>query len=505
MFYVQNSSGHMKILIADQIRALDNYTIEEEPVPSIDLMERASKAFVRWYTERFNQSGKVLIFAGLGNNGGDGLAIARLLDNLGYEVEVNIINYSDKRSEDFEENLHRLEKMLMVNWICDEEDIENALKNGIIIDAILGTGVNRPLNGIIKETILRLNRSNSTKISVDIATGLYTDSPVEPDAVIFKPDFTVTFQLPKLAMLLPENENFVGNWYKADIGLHVEFIENCATDYFYTDKIQPKIRSNFSHKGTFGHALLIAGSYGSIGAAILASKACLRSGVGLLTALVPECGYEIMQVSVPEAMCKTDVSKHTISTLPKDLTVYNAVGIGCGLGKALETVIFLENILKSFHEINPKKGLVLDADALNILSENKKLLDLLPPGSVLTPHPKEFQRLAGGWANDFERLKLLRQFAIKYKVIVVLKGRHSAVALPNGSVHFNSTGNAGMATGGSGDVLTGIITGLLAQGYPPEEAAISGVFKHGEAGDFAAQKSGQMAMIAGDIIENLRW
>ena len=492
----------MKILDVQQIRDLDTYTILHEPIASIDLMERASVAFTQYILKHFGRQYSFMIFCGLGNNGGDGLAIARLLIGYQYQVKVWVVDYTEKQSDDFRWNYERLAQVTTIQHIQTEEDWQVSTSTPadcIVIDALLGSGINRPVEGLLAKVIEGINTLPYTKVAVDIASGLYANQPINTQNTIICPDLTISFQLPKMAFLLPENQQYVGHWEVLDIGLSKTYIKDVLTPYYYTVLPQVKQRSKFSHKGTYGHALVIAGSRGSIGASVLASKACLRSGVGLLSVHIPTCGYHIMQASVPEAICSTDKHEAVVTEYPH-LQKYSAIGVGCGLGKASETVTFLKNFL-----LENTKPLVLDADALNILAENQSLLAFLQPQTILTPHPKELQRLVGHWQNDYEKLNMVQQFAQQYQVIVVIKGMYSAVVLPSGAIHFNSTGNPGMATGGSGDVLTGIITALLAQGYSAADAAILGVFQHGRAGDSAAEAKGQMAMIAGDIIDFLRW
>ena len=493
----------MKILNAEQIRALDAHTIKSEPISSFELMERASHAFVKWFTNCFDISHSISVFCGKGNNGGDGLAIARILGSKGYHIRVFVIEYTNKMSDDFARNLELIENHLQVQSIYESHAMPEFNAKQIIIDALLGSGLSRPVTGLLEEVIETINEAPATVVSVDIASGLYVDKPNGKSDAIITPDYTVTFQLPKLAFMMPQNAAFTGDWRVVDIGLDTKFIEQTDTPYYFTDKSAGealiKKRKKFSHKGTFGHALILAGSYGKIGAAVLSARACLRSGAGLLTVHLPECGYEIMQVSLPEAMVSVDVHHKNITVLP-ELDSYSAIGIGPGIGQEPLTVRTLDELVD-----NIKVPLILDADALNILSKHPDLLDKLPSQTILSPHPKEFQRLIGNSANEFERLELARHFARKYNVIICLKGAYTAVILANGDIHFNSTGNAGMATGGSGDVLTGILTALLAQSYTPENAAILGVFQHGLAGDRAADKKTKTAMIASDIIENLGW
>jgi NAD(P)H-hydrate epimerase len=493
---------NMKILSAIQIRELDAYTIQNEPIISLDLMERASLSFVEWFINRFDNTTKAILFCGTGNNGGDGLAIARMLLERKYQIQTFIVRYVKSSTTDFELNLKRLKSFIPVQDVFTETDIPVIDTDLIVIDAIFGSGLNRPATGIAAQVIHSINQSKATVVAVDIPSGLYVDT-YNPDDAIIEADFTISFQLPKLSFLLPENAKYVGEWHITSIGLHAVAIQKAQTPYYYTDaaliKSFIKRRDKFSHKGTFGHALLIGGSYGKMGAAVLATKSCLRSGIGLLTVHIPACGYEIMQISAPEAMALVDKENKLISDVDiQDIEKYTAVGIGPGMGTTSQTADGFKKFLEQ-----ASKPLVIDADGLNLLSANKEWLSLLPEESILTPHPKEFERLAGKTANEYERLNVLKKFCSDYKINLVLKGAHTAVANASGDVYFNSTGNPGMATGGSGDVLTGIITALLAQGYPPFEAAVVGVYFHGLAGDKAASNKGYNALIASDIIEYL--
>lgn len=493
----------MKIFSVEQIRAMDAYTIAHEPISSIDLMERAAQAFVRWFINQYVNTRPIAVFCGKGNNGGDGLAIARILSSCGYEVQVYIVEYTSNASDDFRQNLARLGSHLTPHRIHSENDLPALGRQVVCIDALLGSGLSRPVDGLLSAVIRYLNELSCKLVAVDIASGLYTEQPNDPADVIVKPRYTITFQLPKLAFLLPQNAAYVGEWHVVDIGLSAEYIAETGTRYFLTDKIEAdrriKPREKFSHKGTFGHAILIAGSYGKMGAAVLSARSCLRSGVGLLTLHVPGCGYQISQISVPEAMTTVDEAEKCITKAP-DLASATAIGIGPGLGQDNATAKALTKVLEQ-----AKVPVIIDADALNIIATNRHLLYKLPENTILTPHPKEFQRLVGESANEYDRLEKARAFAARYKVIICLKGANTAVILPGGDVHFNSTGNPGMATGGTGDVLTGIITSLLAQKYSPADAAILGVYQHGLAGDRAAAARGQTALIASDVVEHLGW
>lgn len=488
----------MKILSADQIKAWDAYTIREESIASSELMERAGRAFVTWFIERYDATQKVGIVCGTGNNGGDGLAIARLLNDWNYPVKVWIVRGGIKESPDFTSNLKRLEK-ISIQEITTNADFELFSDRNILIDAIFGTGLSRPVEGIYAKVIECLNQSKSIKLAVDIPSGLRVDQHSEGE--IFKAHQTVSFQNPKLSFLMPENQQFVGEWHLVDIGLSKKFLKEVEAFYsLVTLKSAKRIlkpRSRFDHKGKFGHALLIAGSTGKMGACILSAKAALRSGVGLLTTHVPQCGYTIIQTAVPEAMTTIDQSADCFSGREVE-DFYDVLGIGPGLGQADVSINGLEEILNKF-----RKPVVIDADALNILSSNPELQKLIPAGSILTPHPGEFERMVGPLKNDFDRLEKLKELADRIQSVVILKGAYSAIATPDKSVFFNSTGNPGMATGGSGDVLTGILTSLLAQGYQSKDAAILGVYLHGLAGDLAAREKGQNSLIASDIIDFL--
>lgn len=488
----------MRILNTEQIRQLDAHTIATEPIASVDLMERASRAFVDWFTLRIEVTKKVGVVCGTGNNGGDGLAIARMLFDWGYAVSVWIVGGASE-SADFKANRSRLPQGVRQQTIASDTDVVSFDDRDVLVDALFGSGLSRPVTGLYARVIERINASPAWTVAVDIPSGLMADSP--SSGAIVEADCTVSFQLPKLAFLLPDSYRFTGEWVTVDIGLDKRFIKEAATSYYFTKArdVQRilRVRSKFDHKGTFGHAMLIAGSYGKMGAAVLASRAALRAGLGLLSLHIPECGYSVLQTAVPEAMVYADVDAKIFSKAPETKS-FTTLGIGPGLGQDPRTVAALAATLENF-----KRPVVLDADALNILAAHRHLQRLIPPGSILTPHPKEFERLAGPSKNGFERLEMQKALAVSLKAVVVLKGAHTSIATETGFVYFNSTGNPGMATGGTGDVLTGILTGLLAQNYTPVEAAIAGVFLHGLAGDLAAEKVGQESLIASDVIESL--
>jgi ADP-dependent NAD(P)H-hydrate dehydratase / NAD(P)H-hydrate epimerase len=489
----------LKILTTSQIRALDAHSIKTEPIASIDLMERACSAFVSWFTSNFTNEYTIGIICGTGNNGGDGLGIARQLSIQGYDVNVWIVRGSMPESDDFKINLERILGKLPVFEIISESDQGLFADRSVLIDAIFGSGLSRPADGIYKQAIHCVNKSDAICIAVDIPSGLYADKPSEGEVV--HADHTVSFQLPKLSFLFPQSQLFVGEWHVVNIGLDKNFIRGAKSNYFLLeqedirDRIRP--RKKFDHKGSFGHALLIAGSYGKIGAAVLSSRAALRSGTGLLTVHVPKCGYEIIQTSIPEAMVSVDDDAQSFSSSP-DLKNVTSIGIGPGIGQDRKTLAAFKKLLET-----SAKPLVIDADALNLLGANRELLYLIPKNSILTPHPREFERLTGPWKDDFERLAKQVELAKKTETVILLKGAHSSIAAPDGTVFFSNTGNPGMATGGSGDVLTGIITGLLAQGYSPLDSALVGCWVHGLAGDRASGHFGQVSLIASDLIDYL--
>ena len=494
----------MKLFTCRQIAEIDRLTMQLEPTASIDLMERASMQVADWLMRNIDRASPLWFFAGPGNNGGDALAVARLMALTGFPCTVFLADFGRDLKGDPAINRQRLKQQgkVSLRTIDSENSIPEIPENVVVIDGLFGSGLNKPLDGLAAQIGRSINQSGAKVISIDIPSGLFGEDNLQNDlSNVIRASKTLTFQFPKLAFLFPENECFFGDWEVLPIALHPEAINQTESSFFYLTKdfISGKItkRSKFSHKGTYGHALLIAGSYGKMGAAVLASKACLRAGVGLLTSHIPQRGYEIMQTALPETMISIDPSETVFSEMP-DLSPYSAIGAGPGLDKKPETADALKNLLQA----QPAK-LILDADALNILSENQDWHQLLPEKAILTPHPKEFERLAGPSANSWERLQKQLQFSAKFKVIVVLKGAHTCISFPNGRAFFNSTGNPGMATAGSGDVLTGIILGLLAQNYSPENAALVGVYLHGLAGDLAASKYSEEALIAGDIVEQL--
>lgn len=494
----------MKLFTTKQIAGIDKYTIENEPVSDIDLMERAALQITHWIVRRYSTERKMVFFAGPGNNGGDALAMARQLADFDYQCEVHLLDFGKEPKGSRAINWQRLEEQNKVKLalINNEDNFPGLNSTDIIIDGLFGSGLTRPLEGLAANIVNKINQSENIVVAIDIPSGLMGENNTEniPGNTI-KADFTLTFQFPKISFLFAENEIYTGKWEVLKIGLHPDGINNTPSNYIFTEHtdiinlIPP--RNRFAHKGTYGHALLIAGSYGKIGAAILASRACLRSGTGLLTTHIPRLGYSILQTAIPEAMASIDQHDSMFTEFP-DLEPFSAIGIGPGLNKKQNSKKALFELLEEIAQ-----PMVIDADALNILSENKEWLEKLPENSILTPHPGEFRRLAGNSENSYERLQKQIEFSKKYKIIMVVKGAFTTITTPAGKVYFNSTGNPGMATAGSGDVLTGIILGLLAQRIPPEDAAVLGVYVHGLAGDMAIVETSEISLIAGDVVRYL--
>ena len=491
----------IKIFPTIQLKELDAYTIENEPVSSIDLMERASRALARAMSERWSAETPFTVFAGPGNNGGDALAVSRLLAERGCRVEVYLFNTKGALSPDCETNKERLAGVAGIDFheITTQFVPPVLTAEHVVVDGLFGSGLNKPLSGGFAAVVKYINTSPATVVAIDVPSGLMgEDNTYNIQANIIRADLTLSLQLPKLAFLFAENAPFVGEWQLLDIGLSEEAIEEKETDFALTEHEDVasmlKPRGKFAHKGNFGRALLIAGSQGMAGASVLAARACLRSGVGLLTVHIPFCNNFIVQTSVPEAMTEIDINDVRFSCAT-DTDDYQAVGIGPGLGKAGDTEAALLEQIESC-----QTPMVVDADALNLLGEHRSYIGRLPKGSILTPHPKELERLVGKCQNSYERLTKACELARSTGVHILLKGAYSVVIAPSGKCWFNPTGNPGMATGGSGDVLTGVVLALLAQGYDAETAARMAAYVHGLAGDIACKKHGIMGMTAGDIV-----
>lgn len=490
----------MKIYSAAQIYEAINLTIEKNQITSNDLMEFAATQLFNWFHTRMQGAQvPIHIYCGIGNNGGCGLALGRQLLHHGYNVHVYVVNFSDKRTKDFLINYDRIKEFkVWPKLLSSCEELPEMKEEDIIVDAIFGIGLNRETADWVKELIKYINASKAYTVSLDVPSGLYPDHGPEDKEAVIRSNYTLTSQSPKLSFFLPETGIYIQQWEAIDFGLDQEYLQTTDTEVQLIDKLEvlPLYipRKKYAHKGTYGHSLIVGGSYGKIGAVTLASSACLRVGTGLISAYIPECGYTVLQSSLPEAMVICDENEKNIANITYDIEP-KAIGIGVGMGTDKVTVKALETFLKKNTD-----RLVIDADALNILSTNTKLLKSVPKGSILTPHPKELERLIGEWTDDFDKLEKAKAFAKKYNVILLIKGAHTIIIYDN-FVYINNTGNPGMATAGSGDVLTGMLTGLISQNYDPISAAIFGVYLHGKAGDIALSGLGYQALIASDIID----
>ena len=492
----------MKIFTSAQISELDTYTIENEPISSINLMERAAEALTKEIVSRWDSPTPITIFAGHGNNGGDALAVARLMADKGYKVNAYLFNVKSKISQDCEVNRDRLKAKYpdALHEITKDFDPPRLSAEDVVIDGLFGSGLNKPLTGGFAALVKYINASGATIVSIDIPSGLMPeDNTSNVRANIINADLTLTLGAKKLCMMFADNSRHIGELKVLDINLSKEYIANTEATYSVIDEKTVvdmlKPRGKFAHKGQMGHALLVAGSQGMAGAATLAARACLRSGVGKVTVHTPRCNNGIIQISVPEAILHLD-KEETYICQASDSNDYDAMGIGPGIGVAENTAIALMTIIRG-----AKKPCIIDADALNILSTHRAWLQQIPEGMIFTPHPKEMDRLADSEpTDDGDRLQKAIELAERTQGYVLLKGHYSALCMPDGKVLFNSTGNSGMATAGAGDVLTGIITGLLARGYNQKEAACLGMYLHGLAGDMAAHDLGKESLIASDII-----
>jgi len=491
----------MKIFAKEQIYRGDTLTTQRQNISANELMERAGTQIFNWLHMRMQGAQvPIHVFCGIGNNGGDGLVIARHLITHGYNVVTYVVNCSDKRSKDFLSNYDRI-KNVTKDWpilLSCSEEFPEIKPEDIIIDAVFGIGLNRPADDWVKELFLHFRKSRAYTLSVDMPSGLYADKVPEDENGVVWANHTLSFASPKLVFFLPETAKYTQQWEVVDIGLDPEFLHMTPTEVELIGKYEVlpmyRPREKFGHKGTYGHSLIIGGSYGKMGAVQLASKAALVSGAGLVTTYIPKCGYQVMQTAFPEAMVITDKDEEKITDIIFDINV-NAIGIGVGLGTDEATV----NAFGEFLKTN-KTPLVIDADALNILAENTEFLKLLPQFSILTPHPGELERLIGAWKDDFDKIAKAKAFVKTYKLVLVIKGANSMIVFQD-KIFINSTGNPGLATAGTGDVLTGIITGLIAQGYDPVAATVFGVYLHGKSADIALNDFGYQSLIASHVIE----
>ncbi|MBP9601380.1 MAG: NAD(P)H-hydrate dehydratase [Lutibacter sp.] len=491
----------MYILSSQQIAKTDKATVKINKISSINLMEHAATLCFNWLHSRLQgQQIKIHVLCGIGNNGGDGLVIARHLYQHGYNVDCYIVNFSDKRSDDFLHNYNILKELKHWPTIINSKlDFPEISVEDIVVDCIFGNGLSKSPQGFTKDLIQYINNTGVFTLSIDLPSGLYGEKSISDTNAVIKSNHILTFQTPKLALLLADNKDFVHSWEIVDIGLDTNFIESLNPTIQYITKKEAlsfyKPREKWSHKGTYGHSLLIGGSFGKIGAISLAVKGSLKIGSGLVSAYIPKCGYTVLQTAIPECMVEVDqddeIAFFNFKTKP------TVIGIGSGMGTNEATAKGFERFLSE-----NKTPLVIDADAINLLASNPNLLKLLPKFSVLTPHPKELERLIGSWKNDYEKLEKALEFSKKHTIILVLKDAIT-VTVFNEKMYFNSTGNPALATGGSGDVLAGIITGLIAQGYEPLNASIFGVYLHGKTAELAVQKIAIESFTASTILDYL--
>ncbi len=493
----------MKIFSAEQMRAADAVTIQNNQISSLDLMEHAATQIFNLIHQRLQGAQiPIHVFCGIGKNGGDGLVISRLLVEYGYNVHTHIVNFSEKRSKEFLVNYDRL-KAISKEWpsqIKCEDDFPELNKEDLVIDAIFGIGLNRPIVDWVKTLIKHINAARCFTLAVDLPSGLYTDKmPEDREAVIYA-SITITFQLPKLVFFLPETGIYTHELEVINIGLDSMFLQQTPgiAQLIAKHEVMPiyRPRHKYAHKGDFGHVLAIGGSYGKIGSITLTTEAALRIGAGLTTAYVPECGYDIVQTAVPEAMVITDDEDDYITEIKYDIKP-SVIALGPGMGTHDKTKESLKKLLKEV-----ETPMVIDADGINIIASDKELISSIPKGSVLTPHPKELMRLIGSWEGDFDKLEKAKAFSTTHDLILIIKGANT-LTIYKDQIFVNTTGNPGMATAGSGDVLTGMIAGLVAQGYNTLEAAVFAVYLHGSAGDLAIQELGYQALLARDIIKNI--
>tara|TARA_B100001146_G_scaffold222761_1_gene235804 strand:- start:15760 stop:17307 length:1548 start_codon:yes stop_codon:yes gene_type:complete len=493
----------MKVFSAEQFYEADKRTTEKEGISSLDLMERAGIQVFQWLHQRMQGAqAPIHIFCGIGNNGGDGLVVGRHLIEHGYQVNLYVANFTDKRSKCFLINYDRI-KEITKKWpklMKSAADFPEIAPQDIIVDALFGIGINRPPEGWVKELILFINKQKAFTLSIDMPSGLYANEVLEDREAVIQANHTLTFQAPKLSFFLPETGTYVPYFEAIDIGLDPEYLH--TTKALARVILKPeaqrfyKQREKYAHKGTYGHVLVMGGSHGKLGAPQLTAKAAYRTGAGLVTAYIPTCGFQSFQTALPEVMTITDGGEKCITKASFDLSP-TVIAVGMGMGVHSESKTALKELFEK-----TKTPMVIDADALNCISEHSELRALIPKKSVLTPHPGELERLVGGWKNDYEKIEKAQALSKELDVIVLVKGANTLIVLGD-DLYINSTGNPGMATGGSGDVLSGMIACLIAQGYDPLMASIFGVYLHGSAGNLVAQEYGFEALMAGDIIASI--
>lgn len=498
----------MKIFNSEDIRAINRRTMETDGISSLELIERVAQGVASEIASRWRPNKPVMVFAGSGKNGADALSVARILSLLGFSVTVYLLNIGGNRlgrdCRDCRDKLIAEAPGVAFKEITGNFTMPEINSSHLVIDGLFGTGLKGALTGGFMMLVRYINDSGATVVSIDVPSGMNGD--LCTDAVnrnIIHADLTLTVQFPRPAFFMKENAELIGEWKALDINLNQEIIRSTPTGFHLVESNEVRSllrpRSLFSSKADYGSALLVAGSYGMMGAAVLSARGALRAGAGKVSVHAPMCGYEILQSSVPEAMfiADSDSSKLVVGSIKPEHD-YSAIGLGCGLGTHENTVNALEKFLQS-----RTRPVVLDADALNCIAKRPSMLSDIPVLSVLTPHAGEFDRLFGNNPTDEARLLKAIDVAHYYNITILLKGHYTALVRPDHKVYFNSTGTPAMATPGSGDVLTGVITSLMAQGYKPEVSALIGAFVHGLAGEIAAEANGDYGVTAGDIAANI--
>ena len=507
----------MRLVTASQMREMDNMTINEAGIPGVVLMENAARSATKVFLDHFNppDNSSIVIFCGKGNNGGDGYVMARYLHETGMNIAVGIIGEKTAISGDALVNLNIIEKLcLEISEIVNDEALAafqgRIIKSSYLIDGILGTGLNSPVRGIFKKVIENVNLSGKPVMSIDIPSGLNADTGQKMGTAV-RADLTVTFGFPKPGQLVYPGAELVGRLVNIDIGIPAMISDRFESSYrliepedFISDICRNKKNT---HKGSRGHLLVLAGSTGKTGAAALTAMGALRAGAGLVTVGVPESLNPILECKLTEAMT-TPLSENADGTLSlkaeKDiyrlLSGKTALAIGPGLSTNKETVELVCRIIKECD-----LPMVIDADAINAISLTSGSLEFLDEKKILTPHPGEMGRLIGLETREIQadRLRVAHEFVKKWRCNLVLKGARTIVADSKGILHINPTGNPSLATGGTGDVLTGIISGLLARGLSEVKAATAGVYLHGLAADYFAEQNGESGLMATDLLDTI--
>ncbi len=492
----------MKLFTTEEIRAIDRRTIEQEGVPSLELIERVAEGVADEISSRWRSNKPTMVFAGPGNNGADALGAARLLFERGFRPEVFLFNIGgDKLSTDCAASRDRMLAEvpdIIFHEVKDRFSMPKITTNHLVIDGLFGSGLREELQGGFKSLVQYINDENATVVSIDLPSGMFGDwNPQIVNRNTIHATLTLAIQFPRISFFIPDNAELIGEWKIIDIGLSEKAIATSPANFCLVEQrdVHRRLRhrKEFASKADFGSGILYAGSYGMMGAAILAARGALRAGVGKLTVNSPKCGYQIMQSSVPEALFRHNRGEINIIDIHPERD-FSAIAVGPGIGTNELTVKAVKDFLASINQ-----PVILDADALNCIAIKPSILNTIPVLSILTPHAGEFDRLFGPQPSAEARLRKAIEMAKYYNILIILKGRYTAIVRPDGKVYFNSSGCPAMATAGSGDVLTGVLLSMLAQGYPAELASLIAVCVHGLAGEMAAAEQGEYGVTAGDI------